>query len=155
MQKQTNNSGIYILELFSKDTFKIQYPKFNYKYFPAGFYYYVGSAQRNLKQRVHRHFNNSKKKHWHIDYLTDNKTIRLKKAYIIKQIGKEYECRVVKDLIEELKLEVKIKKFGNSDCNNCDSHLLYKEKPLSHNHLCSLYQSTVLFIPSSNEIVWE
>ena len=85
----------------------------------------------------------------------DNKTIQLKRAYVIKIIGKEYECWVLKDLMDKLKLEVKIMKFGNSDCNNCDSHLLYKKESLSYNHLCSLYQSTVLFIPSSNEIVWE
>jgi len=38
-------------------------------HFPAGWYVYVGSAQRGVRQRVARHLRRVKRRHWHIDYL--------------------------------------------------------------------------------------
>ncbi|MCX7005175.1 MAG: GIY-YIG nuclease family protein [bacterium] len=38
-------------------------------HFPAGWYVYIGSAQRGVPQRVARHLRRVKRRHWHIDYL--------------------------------------------------------------------------------------
>ena len=36
-----------------------------------GYYAYVGSCGINCAKRVSRHMSKEKKKHWHIDYITD------------------------------------------------------------------------------------
>lgn len=152
MQNLTDNSGIYILELHSKTNFNFDHKKFGKLKLPAGYYYYIGSAQKNLAQRITRHFRKNKKLHWHIDYLIKKRSIKLINAYLLENYGKEGECKLVRDLQTEFGLKSIIKNFGNSDCRNCESHLLYSEESINYNQLLSLYHSTVLFIPSSKEI---
>ncbi|MFN4201162.1 DUF123 domain-containing protein [Fervidobacterium riparium] len=36
-----------------------------------GLYAYVGSAMNNIEKRILRHLRKNKRKHWHIDYLTE------------------------------------------------------------------------------------
>ena len=152
MQKQTDDSGIYIIEIVPKRTFSFSHNKLgNYK-FSKGYYYYVGSAQKNLIKRVERHIKKDKKLHWHIDYLTVNKNISIPNVYLIKNYTKENECGLVFNLSQNYKMEHPIKSFGSSDCNKCYSHLLYRKDQLTYSHLCSLYQSAVIFIPSSRDI---
>ena len=43
--------------------------------FQKGIYVYVGSAKRNIKQRIERHKKTNKKFHWHFDYLRAYGTI--------------------------------------------------------------------------------
>lgn len=152
MQNPTDNSGIYILELHSKTNFRFDHKKFGNLKLPAGWYYYIGSAQKNLVQRVTRHFRKHKKIHWHIDHLIEKRSIKLINSYLLQNCGKEKECKLVKDLRTEFNLKSIIKNFGSSDCRNCESHLLYSEKIINYSQLLSLYHSTVLFIPSSKEI---
>jgi len=150
--KPTDNSGIYILELFAKNNLTFNHKKFGHIKLPNGYFYYIGSAQKNLEQRIKRHVKKEKKLHWHIDYLTCKRSTKLKSIFIIKNRKKEYECKLVNEMQKIFYLKSLIKNFGNSDCTNCDSHLLYSRNSIDYNQLCSLYQSTVLFIPSSKEI---
>ena len=152
MQKQTENSGIYVLEILVSKRLKLNHKIFSEKNFPKGYYYYIGSAQKNLHKRIQRHIKKTKKLHWHIDYLTSIKEILITNVFIIPNFKKENECKLVGQLENVFGLEHKIIGFGNSDCNECKSHLLYIKEKISYNQLCSLYQSTVLFIPSSSEI---
>ena len=151
MQRLINNSGIYILELLAKKNFRLTHNKFNNPTLPKGYYYYIGSAQKNLTQRIDRHIRKKKKIYWHIDYITTLNNIIVKNVFILNDFEKKYECKVVDTLITKTKLSTIINGFGNSDCKLCESHLLYSKFPISYNHLCSLYQETVLFIPSSND----
>lgn len=150
--KPINNSGIYLLELFVEKGFDFNHNKLKQYNLPKGFYYYVGSAQKNLSQRIERHLKKYKKQHWHIDYLTCNNNVIIKNVYLVNNYSKNYECILVSELQTKFDLKIIIEGFGNSDCNSCESHLLYSKKQLDYNHLCSLYQETVLFIPSSNDI---
>lgn len=152
MLKLTDDNGIYILELHSKSKFKIANNKFNEIIFPAGYYYYVGSAQKNLQSRLKRHAKKAKKLHWHIDYLTSHKNVILRNIYVLPGQLKKVECELTNKIITQKNFKIIVKGFGNSDCNSCESHLIYSKKKISYNHLCSLYQSTVLFIPSSSDI---
>ena len=43
--------------------------------FQKGIYVYVGSAKRNILQRINRHKEFHKKLHWHFDYLRPYGTI--------------------------------------------------------------------------------
>ncbi|MBK7106815.1 MAG: GIY-YIG nuclease family protein [Ignavibacteriae bacterium] len=143
---------MYVLEIKILRKCNIEVRKFGRLNFEKGFYYYVGSAQKNLKQRILRHISKTKKLHWHVDFITSNENSIIKNVFILPNNSKKEECNFVNFLETEFKLLHKIKNFGNSDCNNCISHLLFSKKKIDHNHLFTLYQSTVLFIPSSKEI---
>lgn len=151
MQKQINN-GIYILELKVQSSIKFSHQRLGSLVLKKGFYYYVGSAQKHLIKRINRHLLKEKKLHWHIDYLTTNNKVTLGNTFIIPNLSKSYECKINKQLSSEFGFEYPIKNFGSSDCNDCVSHLLFSPSGLNYNQLCSLYHSTVLFMPSSSDI---
>jgi Uri superfamily endonuclease len=146
------NSGIYVLELFVTKGFNLHHNSLGKLLIPKGYYYYVGSAQKNLTQRIERHLKKYKKQHWHIDYLTCDNNITINNVYLLRDYSKKYECTLVNDLISKYDLHVIIKGFGNTDCNSCESHLLFSKKQLAYSQFCSLYQDTVLFMPSSKDI---
>ncbi len=143
------NSGVYLLELYLKNSVRIEAKKFVGHVFPKGYYYYSGSAQKNLRQRLERHLRKAKVINWHIDHLTTNSSCRIKTVFIANENSKNLECEFVKILLEDFGLEINAIGFGNGDCNVCHSHLLYSKKKIDHNHFISLYQSIVRFIPSS------
>ena len=87
-------------------------------YFSRGYYAYVGSALGGVKSRLNRHLKQSKKLHWHIDYL-------LQKASITDIIIGESEDRVECAMAQALSAQFDaITGFGSSDCH-CPSHLFY------------------------------
>ena len=145
------NRGIYVLEMFIREKIDFHHNALGNHSFQKGYYYYAGSAQKNLSQRIERHIKKNKKRHWHIDYLTSNNNIEITNVYLLKNYSKNYECKLVKVLIEKYDLEIIIRGFGNSDCKSCESHLLYSNNRITYNHFCSLYQDTVLFIPSCKD----
>ena len=146
-----SNSGIYILETYVPKYFSLGIPKFKNLIIYRGYYYYVGSAQKNLKQRIERHLRKDKKIYWHIDHITVPEQNRIKTVLIFEDKAKDYECSLVTEIENFYNLKHPQMGFGNSDCNKCKSHLLYSKKRIDHNHLFSRYQSIVRFIPSSSE----
>lgn len=152
MQKTTNsNSGIYILELYSPVSFNLSIKKFKDFELPFGYYYYVGSAQKNLRQRIARHFRHEKKVNWHIDYLTTNKNIILKEAFIIYNAPKNEEEFLASKFSTFFNTEILLKGFGNSDTKSTITHLFLKSKKIPYNHFSARYHSIVRFKPSSSE----
>jgi sugar fermentation stimulation protein A len=82
----------------------------------------VGSAQKNLTQRIERHKRQRKKLFWHIDYLT--KIAEFRTALPIRTAD-DLECELahaLKDIADG-----EIAHFGASDCS-CTSHLFMMEK---------------------------
>ena len=154
MQKLIN-SGIYVLELKLNSRIRISHKKFTHFIFSPGYYYYVGSAQSNLQKRIQRHLRGEKKLHWHIDYLTSIPEITCEKIYILENEEKKLECELAKSISNKFSTSFPAIGFGNSDCSNCKSHLLYIETKIDQSQLLSLYHFTVLSIPSSREICWE
>ncbi len=146
------NSGIYILEIENKVDFQLLTKRFDVILLKKGFYYYVGSAQKNLQSRIKRHISKSKKIHWHIDNITTQKQTNISRIFIIPEANKKEECITVKLMFSRFKLQFPVRNFGNSDCNSCIAHLLFSKKRISYSHFSDLYHSTVCFIPSSNEI---
>jgi len=123
------SKGTYALVLECKENKKIKVGKLGSLNFEKGYYVYVGSAMNSLEKRIERHKRKEKKKHWHIDYLTTNKSFKIIDVFLKISDEKE-ECEVaekVKALCNNF-----VKNFGSSDCN-CESHLFYfksKEKML-------------------------
>lgn len=88
--------------------------------FKKGYYVYIGSAMNNLESRVKRHISNTKKLHWHVDYLLQYGEV----SEVVFNLDEKVEC----DLAKELSLNNKyIENFGCSDCE-CESHLFYFKK---------------------------
>ena len=88
--------------------------------FKKGYYVYVGSAMNNLESRVKRHISNTKKLHWHVDYLLQYGKV----SEVVFNLDKKVECDLAKQL--SLKNEC-VENFGCSDCE-CNSHLFYFKK---------------------------
>ncbi len=151
MQKPIKtDSGIYILEIFLKSSSYLNHKHFKAYRLEKGYYYYVGSAQKNLSSRLTRHLKKSKNNYWHIDYLTTHPHALITKIYIFPQALKNKECEAVQLLLSNKLGVITLPHFGNSDCNQCVSHLLYSASRIAQSQLFSLYQSTVLWIPSLN-----
>ncbi|MDT8301258.1 MAG: GIY-YIG nuclease family protein [Sedimentisphaerales bacterium] len=113
------DSGIYIAIFNLPKTGRITVGKPGTFNFRKGFYFYVGSAQRNLSARLARHARKKKPLRWHIDYLST-------KAKMLGAITiggpRETECQVAKKLGNMF--ESAVPGFGASDCR-CGGHLFY------------------------------
>lgn len=125
LDKEMGNHGDYLLCLFLEQDKDIEVGCRGIMHFPAGHYVYVGSAKRNLQQRMDRHKHLRKKMHWHIDYLRQH----------TKYIG-IIPIRTSHDWEHELAAAVRdisdwqIDRFGCTDCK-CMSHLFgFHENPL-------------------------
>lgn len=112
--------GVYLLKIHLNKAAEIKVGALGKNKFPAGFYFYSGTAQRNLAARLKRHYSSDKKKHWHIDYLLAE--AELKDHYIF-EFPKKGECYLTKFLKEQGSKFI-VKGFGASDCS-CQSHLSY------------------------------
>ena len=117
------NSGSYQLYIYIKKKIKIQIGSLGFNEFPKGYYVYTGSAMRNLFQRVERHKRSNKTIRWHIDYLLSDSNVKIKNVILHYSDIKE-ECHYNNELINK-GAKVIVMNFGSSDCNLCDSHLLY------------------------------
>ena len=136
MSKEINfdlgyDSGVYLLEIFLHKPKKIEVGALGISSFPPGYYYYAGSAQKNLKARIERHYSVSKTAHWHIDYLLAEGHI---KNHYTWESSKKGECKIASYLKKELGGEIIVSGFGSSDCY-CESHLLYFSNPLEEDQL--------------------
>ncbi|AZR72060.1 hypothetical protein BBF96_00825 [Anoxybacter fermentans] len=69
MGKITYDQGVYIIEMVLKKSICIKIGKLGTYELNPGYYYYIGTAQRNLKARIARHLQKEKRLRWHIDYL--------------------------------------------------------------------------------------
>ncbi|MFW5787119.1 MAG: GIY-YIG nuclease family protein [Halanaerobiales bacterium] len=125
------NQGIYLLEVFLHKPKKIEVGALGIHPFPPGYYYYSGSAQKNLKARIERHKYGGEKKHWHIDYLLE---VGHFKRFFTWQINKYGECKLAQYLKQRLGGEIILSGFGSSDCN-CESHLIYFNNPLKEKNI--------------------
>jgi sugar fermentation stimulation protein A len=135
LEKEIKDCGSYILilRLPAKKTLPIG--KLGNVRFKSGYYLYVGSARKNLTQRLERHKRERKKLFWHIDYL------RAQADFILSlpiRASNPLEC----ELACALKgLSVwEIPGFGSSDCL-CSSHLYGMSKdPIQTPEFISLLQ---------------
>jgi len=123
-EKEAKDSGAYLLILQLNSNRKLQVGSLGTLTFKKGFYIYVGSAKANLSARIRRHLKKSKKKRWHIDYLsTVAKTIKA----IPVRTSEELECKIASRLSGFLSC---INGFGSSDCS-CEGHLFFSpDEPL-------------------------
>lgn len=120
--------GSYILVILVDDELNIPIAKLGNLIFKKGIYCYIGSAMgkigsSTLENRIKRHirFPQQKNKHWHIDYLLENKKVSLFKLFLIPHTQK-LECMLAQEFLSIS--DGYVERFGSSDCL-CKSHLTY------------------------------
>jgi len=118
----------YILEIWLERGETIRIGKLGRFHFPRGSYLYVGSARRNLRQRIERHLREEKKRFWHIDYL-------LPYGSINSVWTGEAEEEDVAAILEQ-RLKIPVRGFGSSDTKRNKAHLFSGE--VDGNFLASL-----------------
>ena len=92
-----------------------------------GIYVYVGSAMKNLKQRVNRHISyktGDYKKHWHIDYLLEKGKVIASLVIPSKEKNEEIISTFISDYFKA------VPGFGATDCKTVNSNLYYLENNL-------------------------
>ncbi len=110
--------GAYVLVISVPEGFETSVGALGTIAFRAGGYAYVGSAMNGLRQRIERHLDDEKKRHWHIDYLLE----RAEVADVVRIPSEDrLECDVARKLS---RLAASVPDFGSSDCD-CASHLFY------------------------------
>jgi Uri superfamily endonuclease len=89
-----------------------------------GHYIYVGSAHGpgGLRSRITRHMRRDRRRHWHIDYLTEAASV----SYVYFEAGmKRLECPWSQALLNVSGAMAPILGFGSSDCRQgCLAHLI-------------------------------
>jgi len=93
-----------------------------------GIYVYVGSAMKNLKQRINRHVSYQSgeyKKHWHIDNLLEKGKVISTLAIPSADRNEEIISSFISNYLEA------VPGFGASDCKNVDSNLYFLKNNLA------------------------
>lgn len=125
LETEVHDSGSYIMIMELKQAESIEVGSLGTLDFSPGFYLYIGTAKKNLTQRVNRHLRKRKKYHWHIDYLrakAENCTAvpirssEMLEHHLAQAMGVIADCQVPN--------------FGASDCQ-CATHLfVMQDNPL-------------------------
>ena len=116
-----------MLWLYLPETRQMRIGKLGTFSFKQGVYAYVGSAQRNLRQRVARHARLEKKLHWHIDHFrADAEFLGAAMFYDQPKIA---ECSLAHEVLRIPGTFHPAPGFGSSDCS-CGSHFF--RVPLAH-----------------------
>lgn len=126
LRSEMLDSGAYLLVLKLDKNMVLKLGN-KERFLLSGYYVYVGSAMKNLLNRVRRHLRNTKNLRWHIDHLRMNAKLI---TPILIRSSEKLECLIAEDL-ERISM-AKVSDFGCSDCK-CEAHLFYfKENPLSY-----------------------
>jgi len=108
----------YILEIKLREDIKLLIGKLGLVGFRRGFYFYVGSAKKNLLSRIGRHLKKDKKRFWHIDYFLSSDKVSIRNIWASSKKECVLSCAFLKRNFSY------IEDFGSSDCR-CPSHLFF------------------------------
>ena len=136
IQREAQDRGSYLLILKLNRKMNLEFGrKENRQAFPAGYYVYVGSAMKNLTQRLERHRRLRKNKFWHIDYLREASEFI---AALPVRSSEDLECQIAERM--RAVADWAIPGFGASDCA-CPGHLFgMREDPLGSYAFIGLLQ---------------
>lgn len=125
LDREMGNAGDYMIVLQMEEDSTITVGSLGDVHFPKGYYVYVGSAKKNLDQRIAHHRALRKRKHWHMDYLRS--ACRFTGAIPIRTSEDlEHKLAAALSRISHWTIEG----FGCTDCS-CTSHLFgFSENPM-------------------------
>ncbi|HET6515984.1 MAG TPA: DNA/RNA nuclease SfsA [Thermodesulfovibrionales bacterium] len=115
--KEARDCGNYILILHLKRGKGVAVGGLGVTTFQRGYYLYIGSAKKNLTQRIKRHKSRRKRLFWHVDYLREKADFV---AALPIRSSLQRECEIARALREIS--DWTVPRFGSSDCL-CESHL--------------------------------
>ncbi len=113
-----DDAGLYLAVLQLDEPATVEIGALGTFDFDAGFYTYIGSAQKGLAKRMRRHKRKRKRKHWHIDYLRN--AASSVSTFAIRGATDE---SILADEVATLGRRFP-KDFGASDCDD-DGHLVF------------------------------
>jgi sugar fermentation stimulation protein A len=136
IEREAQDRGSYLLILQLQGERSLEFGRReNRQTCPAGYYVYVGSAMKNLSQRLERHRRLRKNKFWHIDYLREVSEFQ---AALPIRSSEDLECTIAERM--RTIADWAIPGFGASDCA-CPGHLFgMKDDPLKHPGFIGLLQ---------------
>ena len=114
--------GTYCLLIKIEKPSNIKVGKLGLISFRRGYYVYVGSALNNLEKRINRHLKAKKKKFWHIDYLLENKNVKIKDVFYKKSTKK------VKQVVKTVFIDIVEKNAINQRMPTRPTELLMKRR---------------------------
>lgn len=118
VERESHDRGSYIIVLRLARDRRLTIGGLGELKFPKGYYLSVGTAGKDLSQRIARHRNLTKRKHWHIDHLREHAEFI---AAIPIRSSVDLECRIAAAFARIADRQVP--GFGCSDCS-CPSHLV-------------------------------
>ena len=124
--------GTYALVFTAKRKKRLIIGKLGTLTLQPGYYVYVGSAfgPGGLKARVGHHRKNTRRRHWHIDYLSEHLPPD-EVWYTHDPTHREHHWSEV--LSHSRKISIPLPGFGSSDCR-CISHLYFFSSRPSGNY---------------------
>jgi sugar fermentation stimulation protein A len=135
LKREVEDRGSYLLIVKVARQTRLQAGGLAAKNFAKGYYVYVGSAMSDLSARLARHQRETKKLHWHIDYLTAKADRMI--ALPIRS-SQRLECGIAEAL--SAILDPGPRGFGSSDCR-CATHLFFSPtEPLHTAHFHQVLQ---------------
>jgi sugar fermentation stimulation protein A len=125
VERESKDRGSYITVLRLTKDRKITINGLGDLNFRKGYYLYVGSAKKNLTQRIERHKHDRENLFWHIDYLREHAGFH---AALPVRTSVDLEHELAGALAKITQWQ--IPGFGSSDCS-CPTHLIgMKDDPL-------------------------
>ncbi len=117
----TTEPGAYLILIELTDAVFPSIASLSMAELPAGHYVYAGSARGpgGLRARIARHLRRGKRRHWHVDHLTEEA-----QSLTAFPVPGGSECKLVQSLVESGRYHQPLPGFGSSDCRHCVSHLL-------------------------------
>jgi Uri superfamily endonuclease len=118
--------GTYTLLLTCNKSLRVRVGKIGQTLLVKGHYVYTGSAMgtggASLERRVARHRRRTKRRRWHVDYLTVRREITVKHVVCL-QSDRRLECQINQHIISTLNAQPIAHRAGATDCK-CSGHLL-------------------------------
>jgi Uri superfamily endonuclease len=133
--------GTYLLLLWLERDTEIAVGRLGSFVFPTGWYAYPGSAlgPGGLSARLARHQRQSKRMHWHIDYLLAHGT--LVSIWQVEHPDR-LECTWAAAIQQLGDAGVAVAGFGSSDCH-CPTHLFHWPNQPSRQRITNVLAATL------------
>ncbi len=125
------HSGIYALIIRMDKKRAIKIGALGTITFEAGYYLYIGSAQKNMDARINRHKRQNKKLRWHIDYLLTHGTVE---AHLEFPLEKRCEEKIAIEMAKKFEF---VRGFGSSD-TRAPSHLFKGKRDVLRDEVINL-----------------
>jgi sugar fermentation stimulation protein A len=126
LENELADRGSYLLILRLASEARLKVGGLGDTGFSRGYYVYVGSAMRNLTQRIERHRRLRKNTFWHMDYL---RAVSEFLAALPVRSEDDLECEIAASMRNIA--DWTVPGFGSSDCS-CPSHLFgFKTHPMN------------------------